>query len=515
MARQGRLAVLLTAWVALTLTWSATAIAAQTFYVSPSGNDAADGTSKKKAWRTLDRVALQTFVAGDQILLEGGGVHHGSIQLGPDSSAGKIEIGAYGEGRAVIDAGTGPGIIISNLSGVKISSLEIRGSGQKTNTADGILIVTSVDPFPEKTLHYSNFEIDDVEVHDFKNFGILLHSHWGTGIRNARVTRAVSHDNGLEGITVLADEFPGTPNENIYIGSSVAYHNHGTQGLRSHSGSGIVLGGVKWGVIEHSEVYDSGALSDASETGGPVGIWAWNSDQVTIQFCKSHGMASANNADGGGFDLDGATTNSVLQYNVSWDNHGYGYQLYDFFWGPHQNNTVQYNVTIGDGQVTSSRRPTPGQGVLVGFGHLIHESFHHNVAYVENEGDSEVKLVQIDTWDGDDLAFHDNVYIAADAIRPFDVMRQFELMMGTNLKMFDNLYFFAEEPLPFRWNDEVYSSIEEWQADTGLDANSQFVIGPLGSRAQNIIAALEALMLEPTLRPDMFYALHRLANGQD
>ncbi len=88
--------------------------------------------------------------------------------------------------------------------------------------------------------------------------------------------------------------------------------------------------------------------------------------------------------------------------------------------------------------------------------------------------------------------------------------------MGTNLTMFDNLYFFAEEPLPFMWDDEVvYSSIEEWQADTGLDANSQFVIGPLGSRAQNIKAALEALMLEPTLRRDMFYALHRLANGQD
>ena len=103
--------------------------------------------------------------------------------------------------------------------------------------------------------------------------------------------------------------------------------------------------------------------SDATETGGPVGIWAWNSDQVTIQFCKSHDMATANNADGGGYDLDGATTNSVIQYNVSWDNHGYGYQLYDFFWGPHQNNTVRYNVTIGDGKVTSSRRPTPGQGV--------------------------------------------------------------------------------------------------------------------------------------------------------
>ena len=46
--------------------------------------------------------------------------------------------------------------------------------------------------------------------------------------------------------------------------------------------------------------------------------------------------------------------------------------------------------------------------MLVGFGNLIDESFHHNIAYVENEGESDVKLVQIDNWPGDGLAFHDN-----------------------------------------------------------------------------------------------------------
>ena len=34
---------------------------AQTFYVSPSGNDAANGSTKKTAWRTLARVAQQRF----------------------------------------------------------------------------------------------------------------------------------------------------------------------------------------------------------------------------------------------------------------------------------------------------------------------------------------------------------------------------------------------------------------------------------------------------------------------
>jgi hypothetical protein len=501
----------LTASVTIMLAWSATsAIAGQTYYVSGNGNDAADGTSMGTAWRTLARVAEHTFAADDRLLLEGGVVHHGSIQLSPDRSAGDIEIGSWGNGPAIIDAGTGSGIVIENLSGVKISDLEIRGSGQESNSGDGILITSRVDPIPANTVPYSGFVIDKVEVHGFKRFGILLHSRWGTGLRNARVTRAVSHDNGLEGITVLSDEFPGTPNEDIYIGYSVAYHNHGTRGLPGHSGSGIVLGGVKRGMIEHSEAYESGDQSDAFQTGGPVGIWAWNSDQVTIQFCKSHDMATANNADGGGFDLDGATTNSVIQYNVSWNNHGYGYQLYDFFWGPHSNNTVRYNVTIGDGKVTSSRRPIPGQGVLVGFGNLINESFHHNIAYVENERNSDVKLVQIDTWTGDGLAFHDNIYLAENKIRPFDVIDS----TGTKLQMFNNIYFLAEEPLRFHWNERVYKTIDEWRADTGLDGNSQFLIGPLPSRAQRIREALGALMREPTLRPPMFHELHRLAREQ-
>jgi hypothetical protein len=146
--------------------------------------------------------------------------------------------------------------------------------------------------------------------------------------------------------------------------------------------------------------------------------------------------------------------------------------------------------------------------VLVGFGFLINESFHHNIAYVENEGDSEVKFVQIDNWPGDGFAFHDNVYLAGDAIRPFDVIDS----TGTNLQMFNNVYFFAEQPLPFHWNERIYNTIDEWRADTGLDANSQFFYGPFPSRAQQIRARLEQLKQAPTLRSEMFHELHDLAN---
>ena len=105
---------------------------AHTYYVSPSGNDTANGWTKKTAWRTLSRVAQQRFIAGDRLLLEGGVVHQGSIALDPSNSAGNFEIGSYGGGSAIIDAGNHSGIVIKNLSDIKISELVIRGDGGTT-----------------------------------------------------------------------------------------------------------------------------------------------------------------------------------------------------------------------------------------------------------------------------------------------------------------------------------------------------------------------------------------------
>jgi hypothetical protein len=82
---------------------------------------------------------------------------------------------------------------------------------------------------------------------------------------------------------------------------------------------------------------------------------------------------------------------------------------------------------------------------------------------------------------------------------------------GTNLKMFDNIYYLAEEPHPFHWNERVYNTIDEWRTENGLHGSSQFLSGPLPPRGQRIRSALGALMREPTLQPEMFHKLHALA----
>jgi hypothetical protein len=76
--------------------------------------------------------------------------------------------------------------------------------------------------------------------------------------------------------------------------------------------------------------------------------------------------------------------------------------------------------------------------------------------------------------------------------------------------MFNNLYFLADEPLPFTWNNTTYNTIDEWRAATGLDANSQFFVGPFPSRVQMLREGMEALKQEPVLRPEMFHALFNL-----
>jgi len=53
---------------------SATLASAQnkTYFVSPSGNDTADGLSVKTTWKSIDKVNNSIFQPGDRVRFEGG-----------------------------------------------------------------------------------------------------------------------------------------------------------------------------------------------------------------------------------------------------------------------------------------------------------------------------------------------------------------------------------------------------------------------------------------------------------
>jgi len=78
-------------------------------------------------------------------------------------------------------------------------------------------------------------------------------------------------------------------------------------------------------------------------------LWVWDVNRATIQYNESHHNQTSSTADGGGFDLDGGVTNSIVQYNYSHDNAGPGYGVFQFSGArPFHDNTVRYNVSAND-----------------------------------------------------------------------------------------------------------------------------------------------------------------------
>jgi hypothetical protein len=179
-------------------------------------------------------------------------------------------------------------------------------------------------------------------------------------------------------ISVQGDHFPRVTNHRIYIGYCRAENNPGDPTeFKNHSGNGIVVGLVANAVIEYCVATNNGW--DMPRKGnGPVGIWAWECDSVIIQKCISFRNRTAPGAmDGGGFDLDGGVTNSIVQYNLSYENEGYGFGIFQFSGAtPWHHNVFRYNISFNDGNTTAH-----GASVLWWNGSKDSSQFHDCYVY--------------------------------------------------------------------------------------------------------------------------------------
>jgi len=322
------------------------------YYVSSFGDDDNPGTSPTRAWRSLKRISRTSFGPGDSILLEGGQTFFGGIQLNRDDAgtpAHPICIGSYGAGRATIDAGDGFGVLIRNTMGVYIHDLIVRGAGKAINRGSGIAFENDLPGH----IKLPAIRVERVETSGFGKYGIVVCGKRGkSGYRGARIADAVAHDNALAGICIsgtFAAYAEDYAHEDVAVVSCQAHDNTGIPGpFRKNSGSGIQMSDVNGGVVESCVAYQNGRLCN-SRQGGPVGIWIWDANRIAIQRNESFRNYAGGSKDGGGFDLDGGVTNSVLQYNYSHDNDGPGLMLCQFYSARRfRGNTVRFNISQDD-----------------------------------------------------------------------------------------------------------------------------------------------------------------------
>jgi hypothetical protein len=330
------------------------AVPGQTFYVSNhlSADDRNDGLKPTSAWRTIRRVNANAYGVGDAILFRGGATFRGTITFDRDDRGTPrrpIRVGSFGKGRATILALAGSGLTARNTAAIEVRDLIFRGSGLTRNRGSGISF--------ENSLHgdtkLAHVRIERVEIHGFGHFGITIGGRRGaSGFRDVRIACADVHHNRIGGIEMhgrFSAKGTDYANEDVYIGHCTVHDHPGYARSCRHVGDGIVLAHLNGGVIEHCVSWNNGALNTCKD--GPVGIWVWDANAVTIQHCESHHNRTAGRTDGGGFDLDGGATNCIVQHNYSHDNDGAGFGIYQFRVArPMRGNIIRHNVSVNDGR---------------------------------------------------------------------------------------------------------------------------------------------------------------------
>ena len=324
-----------------------------TFYVSPSGDDAADGRTAQTAWRTLQRANGRVFAPGETLLLAGGAAFTGPLYFDAADAgdpARPVVVASYGTGRATIVATASAGVNVYNTASISLRDLVVVGQGGAYRAQSGISLYNDL-PGGRRL---ANVRVAGVDVSGFK-IGIALGGGRGaSGFSDVLVSDSALHDNMEAGFISYGPAFdpraPSYAHTGVHLLRVQARTNLGDpDNLVRNTGNGIVLGSVSGGVVEHSVAQGNGARCRAPE--GPAGIWAYDSTRVVLRRNVSFSNRSGGPADGDGFDLDQNVSASVMEGNLSYDNDGAGYLL----WAGsaekvNRGNVVRYNISRSDGR---------------------------------------------------------------------------------------------------------------------------------------------------------------------
>lgn len=429
-----------------------------TYYVALNGNDNADGLTPETAWQSVAHVNLNSFLPGDRILFRGGDSFTGTLYLEEDDGNDPeniLEVSSFGDGRATIFGENSFGVVINDTEGIKIHNIELTGSGMELNAQSGIYLANLL----ENDFKLANIELRDLEISGFGVNGITVQSTFGnSGFRNVLIDNVKIHDCLDNGIVVIGDHDQnkfGYAHENIAVRNSEVYDIPGFD-KEYHSGSGIMISDVQDSVIEDCVVYNCGYNN--TQCGGPVGIWYFDANRVTIQHCEAYNMKSGTGCDGGGFDLDGGVTNAVMQYNYSHDNDGAGFLIGQYVDSrPMYNITVRYNISENDGRTNGSSiylfnlNPTfPPERIKI----------YHNTVYVSTS-ETNPNLAAAGALAslplGPDISFTNNLLFTSGDPALVSIPQDYPV------DFINNLYYAEQAPL---WNYQgvTYTTLENFRA---------------------------------------------------
>lgn len=424
------------------------------FVNAATGLDTNNGLTPATAWQTLAKVNASTFLPGDVIGFSG--TFTDTLLFPSSGSAGNpIVLTSYGVGGRAIFASTGSlhPIKITDQSNITIDNINFSGSGGSTTTAAVFLEANLVSGVTNLTVQ--NVAINGFTAAATDGIDIAEKSTSTFGITNVTVQNfTITNCNG----TGVASSRGGAG-----LGARVHTNVNVKNGTVSNCGlSGVVLGNVNGGSITNVVAFSNGALST---TQGPVGIWTFESSNITISFCESYNnRAGAGAPDGGGFDLDGGSQNCVIEYCYSHGNQSAGFLFFNYSGLTWSNNTVRYCISENDAVISTVYSPVTintSSGALAGL------AFYNNTVYSNVAGTS---LVQIDDAASAGRIANNILYSASGTT-------QLVNSSGNSAISFTGNDYFASSAFSIVWNATTYTSFAAWQTATSQEKIASVNVG--------------------------------------
>ena len=178
---------------------------------------------------------------------------------------------------------------------------------------------------------------------------------------------------------------------------------------------------------------------------------------------------SPHGGDGGGFDIDGGVTNSIVQYNVARNNSGAGFLLAQFrFAEPMQQNIFRYNLSVNDGADEYGAFTIWGQDST-----SIAESalFHNNTAIVDRAvAPNSRGAVWLVNSNHDDIDLINNLFVALNGAALIDGTTTLD-----QAKFVNNAYWTGDAQILLEGTE--FSSIAEWAAATQQELVNGELVG--------------------------------------
>jgi hypothetical protein len=402
------------------LTLSSTASGAS-YYFSQLGNDALGDGTLAKPWQTINKFNQLRLRPGDNAFFRAGDEFTGRMYLDANDSGlnaygqlmSPVKISSYGAAgtttRArIVSPFNSEAFLAFDTGGIELSNLDfVSGGFSDSSRKNGVDFLNDRVKTTSRS-HLSHIRISNISTQGFGLNGLRVWAHNTLGYKDVQITDSESFGNGYSGVYVGATQWHGQQHSNVTIDRVVSHNNPGFQSeAMLYTGHGILLAQTNGGAIQNSVAYDNGKEHGNAN----MAMWTYHSNAVVIQGNLAFGNRSVGQFDGGAFDVDGGTTNSVVQYNRSYDNDGAGMLVAQFDGSkPMSNNVFRYNLSVNDGR--------GDYGGITVFGADATDVakaavFHNNTVVVDKNVVPRVKgAVWMMTNDHDDVAFFNNAFIA-------------------------------------------------------------------------------------------------------